>query len=135
MKMSPEDYDQYYAMLGIQRSDLRSAEALTLAELPRDVALSEADHTYVLGILEQWNRIEDPRMRVDAAEAMERRVLQGRHPDHRQSGAWAAFLMLGSVRDCEARRESMHRVALGALVPEPARPRKPKARTSATRKK
>ncbi|MBA3547977.1 MAG: hypothetical protein H0T76_15950 [Nannocystis sp.] len=137
MRLTPAQYDQYYASLGIQRSDLRSAEVLTLAELPRDVTLSEVDRTYVLGILEQWNGIEDPRMRVDAAGAMERRVLQGRHPDQRQSGAWAAFLMLGRVRDCEARRETMHRIALGELVPEPPRPRKPRApaRTSAARGK
>ena len=125
MKLSPAEYDQYYAMLGIQRSDLLSAETLTLAELPQAVALSETDRQYILSILGQWNQIEDPRMRVDAAEAMERRVLQGRHPDQRQSGAWAAFLMLGRVRDCEARRETMHRIALGELVLEPARPRKP----------
>jgi hypothetical protein len=34
MKLSPEDYDRYYAALGIQRSDLLSTDAVSLAELP-----------------------------------------------------------------------------------------------------
>ena len=36
MKLSPEDYDRYYAALGIQRSDLHETEALSDDELQRD---------------------------------------------------------------------------------------------------
>jgi len=128
MKLTPEEYDQYYDSVGIKASDLASPEPITLAELPADVGLSDTDRNIVGGVLRQWNGL-DPRMKVDAAYAMERRVLNGRHPDHvTRVDAWAGYLLLGRVRGCDERRDRMRRVARGEeLLPAPkARKRRPR---------
>jgi hypothetical protein len=123
MKLSPEDYDRYYAALGIQRSDLLSTDAVSLAELPPDAKPSAEESRYILSVIEQWNRM-DERTKVDAAQNMEMIVLEVRHPAALRSEAWAAYLMLGRVRGCEARREMLRRVALGEVVPTPSRRRR-----------
>lgn len=122
MKLSPQDYDTYYAALGIRDSDLLSTEAVSLAELPPEAAPSAADAHAILAMIEQWNRMDD-RMKVDAAQASERLVLQARRTEQIRREAWIAFLMLGRLRDCEARREVMRRVGLGEFVPTPSRRR------------
>jgi hypothetical protein len=134
MKLSPSQRDQYYASLGIQRSDLRSAEPLTLAELPPGVALSVEDRRAVREVLEQWNGMDDPRTRVDAAQAMERIVVAAR-PGIGSPQAWADYLMLGRVHGCEARCETMGQIARGELVPVPSRPRRPSRRGAAAPQK
>jgi hypothetical protein len=117
MKLSPADYDRYYQSLGIQESDLLSQRAVELAELPTTVSLTEAERRHVGAFLPQWNQM-DARMKIDAAQAMERRVLKGRDvEDLRRLDAWTAYLLLGRVRGCEARRERMRMVALGESVP------------------
>ena len=59
MKLNDEELRQYYAAQGIQRSDLLSAAPLTLAELPPDVQLTEAERREVLQIIALWNRLDD----------------------------------------------------------------------------
>jgi len=122
MKLSPEDVENYYAALGIQRSDLLSTDALSLAELPPDASPSADEARAILGILNQWNRM-DERTKVDAAQNMEMIVLQVRHPERLRYEAWTAFLMLGRIRACEERREMMRRVGLGEVVPTSSRRR------------
>jgi hypothetical protein len=123
MKLSPEEYDRYYAALGIQRSDLLSTDAVSLADLPPNANPSADEARYILGVIEQWNRM-DERTKVDAAQNMEMIALEVRHPAMLRAEAWAAYLMLGRVRGCEARREMMRRVALGQVVPTPSRRRR-----------
>jgi len=128
MKLTPAEYDEYYESIGIKESDLASPEPITLAELPADVNISETDRYVVGDVLRQWNGL-DPRMKIDAAHAMERRVLKGRHPEHEtRVDAWAGYLLLGRVRGCDERRDRMRRVACGEeLVPAPkAQKRRPR---------
>ncbi len=131
MKLSPAEYDRYYQALGIHESDLLSPGDVELAELPADVVLSEAERRSVGSFLPTWNRM-DARMKIDAAQAAERRVLKSRDPDHlKRLDAWTAYLLLGRVRGCEERREFMAKVARGdAVLPTP-KPRK-RARRPAT---
>lgn len=113
MKLTPAEYDQYYESIGIKASDLESPEPVVLAELPADADLPDAERRVIEGVLRQWNGL-DARMKVDAAYAMERRVLKGRHPEHvTRTDAWAAYLLLGRVRGCEERRDLIRRVAHG----------------------
>jgi hypothetical protein len=131
MKLSPADYDRYYQALGIHESDLLSPRDVELTELPADVALSEAERRSVGSFLPAWNRM-DARMKIDAAQAAERRVLKSRDPDHlKRLDAWTAYLLLGRVRGCEERREFMAKVARGdAVLPAP-QPRKRARRPAA----
>lgn len=131
MKLTPAEYDKYYESIGIKESDLMSPEPLTLAELPADANLSDTERNVVVGVLRQWNPL-DARMKVDAAHAMERRVLAGHHPEHvRRVDAWAAYLLLGRVRGCDERHDRMLRVARGEeLLPAP-KPRKRRPRPAA----
>lgn len=131
MKLSPADYDRYYQALGIHESDLLSPRDVELTELPADAALSEAERRSVGSFLPAWNRM-DARMKIDAAQAAERRVLKGRDPDHlKRLDAWTAYLLLGRVRGCEERREFMAKVARGdAVLPAP-QPRKRARRPAA----
>ena len=75
MKLSPAEYDRYYQALGIHESDLLSPRDVELTELPADVVLSEAERRSVGSFLPEWNRM-DARMKIDAAQATERRVLK-----------------------------------------------------------
>ncbi len=124
MKLSPAENERYYQALGIHESDLLSPLDVELAELPADVVLSEAERQSVGSFLPAWNRM-DARMKIDAAGAAERRVLKSRDLDHlKRLDAWTAYLLLGRVRNCEARRELMEKVARGdAVLPAP-KPRK-----------
>lgn len=131
MKLSPADYDRYYQSLGIQESDLLSQRAVELAELPANVSLTEAERHHVGAFLPEWNQM-DARMKIDAAQAMERRVLEGRDPeDLRRLDAWTAYLLLGRVRGCEARRGVMRRVALGESMLSSPQPRRRGRRAAA----
>lgn len=128
MKLTPAEYDEYYESVGIKASDLASPEPITLAELPADSSLSDTDRNIVGGVFRQWNGL-DPRMKVDAAYAMERRVLKGRHPEHvTRVDAWAGYVLLGRVRGCDERRDRMLRVARGEeILPAPkARKHRPR---------
>ena len=131
MKLSPAEYDRYYQALGIRESDLLSPRDVELAELPADIVLSEAERRSVGSFLPAWNRM-DARMKIDAAQAAERRVLKSRDPDHlKRLDAWTAYLLLGRVRGCEERREFMAKVARGdAVLPTP-QPRKRARRPAA----
>lgn len=131
MKLSPAEYERYYQALGIHESDLLSPRDVELAELPADVVLSEAERRSVGSFLPEWNRM-DARMKIDAAQAAERRVLKSRDPDHlKRLDAWTAYLLLGRVRGCEERREFMAKVARGdAVLPAP-KPRKRARRPAA----
>ena len=129
MKLTPAEYDRYYESVGIKASDLLSPQPLALAELPADAHLAAPERTCIEGVLRQWNGL-DARMKVDAAQAMERRVLQRRQSEQMtRMDAWAAYLLLGRVRGCDERRDRMRRVASGEeLLPAPkARKRRPRA--------
>jgi hypothetical protein len=130
MKLSPAEYERYYQALGIQESDLLSPRDVGLAELPADVVLSEAERRSVGAFLPAWNRM-DARMKIDAAQAAERRALKVRDPDQKRLDAWTAYLLLGRVRGSEERREYMAKVARGdAILPAP-QPRKRARRPAA----
>lgn len=131
MKLSPAEYNRYYQALGIHESDLLSPRDVELAELPADIVLSEAERRSVGSFLPAWNRM-DARMKIDAAQAAERRALKSRDPDHlKRLDAWTAYLLLGRVRGCEERREFMAKVARGdAVLPAP-KPRKHARRPAA----
>jgi len=131
MKLSPADYEMYYESLGIKESDLASPQPVDLAELPPDNQLTDTERHSIGGFLRQWNQM-DARMKVDAAQAMERRVLKGRDPEHvTRMDAWTAYLLLGRVRGCEARRELMQRVARGEKIPPAPRSRRRSPRPEA----
>jgi hypothetical protein len=121
MKLTDEQLKQYYASQGITRDDLLSAAPITLAELPSDVELCEADERHLASILAMWNGLDDL-SKVEAAHYSERRVLKQRAAI--RSEAWAAVLLLGRIRGCEQRREVMQKIARGELSPADARPRK-----------
>lgn len=121
MKLNDEELRQYYAAQGIQRSDLLSAAPLTLAELPPDVQLTEAERREVLQIIALWNRLDDLE-KIDATGAIERRVLKQRVAE--RGDAWAAFLHLGRIRNAQARQAVMEKIARGKMTPAEARPRK-----------
>jgi hypothetical protein len=121
----------YYESLGIKESDLASPQPVDLAELPSDNQLTDTERHSIGGFLRQWNQM-DARMKVDAAQAMERRVPKGRDPEHvTRMDAWTAYLLLGWVRGCEARRELMQRVARGEKIPPAPRSRRRSPRTEA----
>jgi hypothetical protein len=127
MKLSPAEYDRYYQALGIHESDLLSPRDVELAELPADIVLSEAERRSVGAFLPTWNRM-DARMKIDAAQAAERRVLKSRDPDPlKRLDAWTAYLLLGRVRGCEERREFMAKVARGDAAKPRKRARRPAA--------
>lgn len=128
MKLTPAEYDQYYESVGIKASDLLSPKPLVMAELPADAHLAEPERACIEGVLRQWNGL-DARMKVDTAQAMERRVLQRRQSEQMtRMDAWAAYLLLGRVRGCDERRDRMSRIGRGEeLVPAPkARKRRPR---------
>jgi hypothetical protein len=131
MKLSPAEYDRYYQALGIHESDLLSPRDVELTDLPADVVLSEVERRSVGSFLPEWNRM-DARMKIDAAQATERRVLKSRDPDHlKRLDAWTAYLLLGRVRGHEERREFMAKVARGEAVLPAPQPRKRARRPAA----
>ncbi len=131
MKLSPAEYERYYQALGIHESDLLSPRDVELAELPTDVVLSEAERRSVGAFLPTWNRM-DARMKIDAAQAAERRVLKSRNPEPlKRLDAWTAYLLLGRVRGCEERREFMAKVARGDAVHPASQSRKRARRPAA----
>ena len=129
MKLSPQELQHYYESQGIRASDLLSGETLTLAELPEGVTLTDADRREVQGIVDLWNRL-DVLSKLDAAYAAERRASKKRPVDYAE--AWAASLMLGRIRGCEARCDVMQRIARGEVMRPPPRTRQPKAGKAAT---
>lgn len=131
MKLTPAEYDRYYQALGIHESDLLSPRDVELTELPADVVLSAAERRSVGAFLPEWNRM-DARMKIDAAQAAERRVLKRHDPDHlKRLEAWTAYLLLGRVRGCEERREFMAKVARGEVALPAPQPRKRARRPAA----
>lgn len=118
MKLSPADYDRYYESLGIKESDILSPQSVDLAELPAGIDLTDTERGNVGGFIRQWNQMADPREKVDAAQAVERRVLRGRDPERMlRADASLAYLMLGRIRGHEDRREVMRRIACGEMLP------------------
>lgn len=118
MKMTNEQREQYYADQGIDRRDLLSTDDIRLDELPPDVRLDGPGRSMIEGFVSEWNRL-DPLAKIDAAGSMERRVL-GRRVSI-PAEAWCAYLLLGRVRDSDARREVMLRIARGELTPADVR--------------
>lgn len=95
MKLTDEELRQYYERYGIRREDLLSTTPVSLAELPADLSLSEEQRRDILSILGGWNRLDDM-SKIDAAYAMERRVLTKKDPPHlKRLEAWAGYLLLG----------------------------------------
>lgn len=132
MKLSPADYDRYYESLGIKASDILSPRGVDLTELPAGVDLSDAERGEVGGFIRQWNQMVDPREKVDAAQAVERRVLRGRDPERMlQVDASLAYLLLGRVRGHEDRREVMRKIACGEMLPPAPKVRSRGRRTKA----
>ena len=133
MKLTPQQRDQYFLSFGIHASDLLSAEPLHLTELPEGVVLSDAQKSIVLQFVRLWNGTEDPRQKIDMAHAMERCALRASKGLARDqvAEAWAAYLLLGRVRGCEARRDAMQALAHGEALPRRARTRKPKPEVAA----
>lgn len=133
MKMTEEQRKQYYEAQGIDRSDLLSDEDITLAELPPDVHIDEPNRSIVVQFVAVWNGL-DPMSKIDAARAMERRVLKPpRSPAfdmHIPAEAWAAYLQLGRIRGGEAGRELMEKIGRGELTPDELR----RARSRSRRK-
>lgn len=128
MKLTSAEYDRYYESVGIKASDLLSPQPLVLAELPADAKLTDPERMCIEGVLRQWNGL-DARMKIDAAQAMERRVLQRRQAEHMtRMDAWAAYLLLGRVRGYDERRDRMRRIGRGEeILPAPkARKRRPR---------
>jgi len=126
MKLSPEEHDRYYQALGIHEDDLLSPRDVELAELPADLDLTEAERRSVGSFLPTWNRM-DARMKIDAAQAAERRVLKrsrDRDANQKRLDASLAYLLLGRVRGCEERREFMAKVARGETVLPASKPRR-----------
>ena len=74
----------------------------------------------------------DPREKVDAAQAVERRVLRSRDPERMlQVDASLAYLLLGRVRGHEDRREVMRKIARGEMLPPAPKVRRRRSRTKA----
>lgn len=115
-QLTPAQYDQYYAALGIKESDLLSPQDVSWDELPADMALSAADRLRLGGLVPTWNSA-DARQKVDMAQAMERAVYKARTLQEAQADACLAYLLLARVRGCEERRALMRRIAIGELTP------------------
>ena len=116
MKLTNEELRQYYEHYGIRREDLLSTEPVSLAELPADITLSEEHRRDILSILDGWNRLDDM-SKIDAAYAMERRVLTKKDAPHlKHLEAWAGYLLLGRIRECQERRQTMEKIARGELL-------------------
>lgn len=124
MKLNTEQMKQYYATRGIDRGDLVSEEAIHLTELPADACLDDIARSIVEHTVGSWNRL-DPLSRIVAAQAIEGRLLKRRRPTifdiHIPAEAWCAYLFLGRLRGCEARREVMAKIARGEMTPADAR--------------
>ena len=124
MKLTDEELRQYYERYGIRREDLISTAPVSLAELPADFFPSEEQRRDILSILDGWNRLDDM-SKIDAAYAMERRVLTKKDPPHlKHIEAWAGYLLLGRIRDCQERRQTLEKIARGEVIaplPRPAR--------------
>lgn len=124
MKLTDEELRQYYERYGIRREDLHSTEPVSLTELPADITLSAEQRRELLSILDGWNDLDDM-SKIDAAYAMERRVLTKKDVEHyKRLEAWAGYLLLGRIRDCDERRQTMEKIARGELLaplPRPAR--------------
>lgn len=118
MKLTDEQRMRYYAEQGIDRRDLLSTDDIRLGELPPDAQLDGPGRLMVEQIIGEWNRF-DPLTKIDAAGAMERRVLARRTAVPAE--AWCAFLLLGRVKGSEARRTAMQRIARGELTPADVR--------------
>lgn len=115
--LTPAEYDLYYESIGIKASDLLSPEAISLDDLPADMALSAADRVRIEGLVPTWNGA-DARQKVDMAHAMERAAYQARRSTREaQVDACLAYLMLAHVRGCEEPRAMMRRIAIGAVTP------------------
>ncbi|MFZ6184873.1 hypothetical protein [Nannocystis pusilla] len=127
MRLTDEQRKQYYADLGIDRDDLLSEVDITLGELPPDVQLDERQTVMVLGIVREWNRL-DALSKIDAAQSMERRVLTRRSADSAE--AWGAYLLLGRLRDSEARRAVMQKIARRESSLAQTRPKRQRDRTA-----
>jgi hypothetical protein len=125
MRLTDEQRKQYYADLGIDRNDLLSEVDITLGELPPDVQLDEPQTVVVLSIVREWNRL-GAMSKIDAALSVERRVLTRRTADSTE--AWGAYLLLGRLRDGEARRAVMQKIARGELSPAQACPKRQRDR-------
>jgi hypothetical protein len=115
-QLTPAEYDQYYAALGIKDTDLLSPQDVSWDELPADMALSADERFRLGGLVSTWNSA-DARQKVDMAQAMERAVYKARTPQEAQADACLAYLLLARVRDCEERRALMRRIAIGELTP------------------
>ena len=115
--LTPAEYDLYYESIGIKESDLLSPEAISLDDLPADMALSAGDRFRIEGVVSTWNGA-DARQKVDMAHAMERAALQARRSTREaQVDACVAYLMLTHVRGCEEPRAMMRRIAIGQVTP------------------
>lgn len=115
--LTPAEYDLYYESIGITESDLLSPEAISLDDLPADMALSAGDRFRIEGVVSTWNGA-DARQKVDMAHAMERAAYQARRSTREaQVDACVAYLMLAHVRGCEEPREMMRRIAIGQVTP------------------
>ena len=132
MKLNDEELKHYYAMRGIDASDLLSTDDISLSELPPDVQLGEPNRTIAAQIIAGWNRL-DALSKLDAALSTEERILRPRRRSsildiHIEAEAWSAYLMLGRIRGSEARREVMEKIARSGVppvaVPRGRRPRK-----------
>lgn len=122
MKLTDEELRQYYERYGIRREDLRSTEPVSLAELPADITLSADLRRYLLSILDGWNDLDDM-SKIDAAYEMERRVLTKKDTEsYKRLEAWAGYLLLGRIRDCDERRQTMEKIARGELLAPLPRP-------------
>ena len=135
MKLTEEELRHYYAAQGIRREDLVSTDPIHLTELPPDITLSERQREYVLSITDGWIRL-DPMSKIDAAYAMERRVLTKKDSaEMKRLEAWSGYLLLGRIRGCQERRGNLEKIArdeLAAPQPHPTRRSKPQARTTAS---
>ena len=135
MKLTEEELRHYYAAQGIRREDLVSTDPIHLTELPPDITLSERQREYVLSITDGWNRL-DPMSKIDAAYAMERRVLTKKDSaEMKRIEAWSGYLLLGRIRGCDERRSTLEKIARGDLaapLPRPTRRSKAPARTTAS---
>ena len=138
MKLTEAQLRDYYASQGIRREDLRTPDPIELTELPAGVPLTERQEAELRSITDGWNRL-DPMSKIDAAYAMERRVLTKKDtPDMKRLEAWAGYLLLTRIHGCEDRRATMEKIARGEIdapLPRPTRRRKAQAPTTAHAKR
>ena len=128
MKLTEEELKHYYAARGIVATDLLSADAIVLSELPPDVQLAEPNRSIVASIITTWNGL-DAMSKIEMAMYSEERVLRPRRRPlildaHNIAEAWSAWLMLSRIRGTEARREVMEKVGRGEI--DPTIPRSPR---------